>query len=101
MVFPLDVIFYNRAAHDRRSEAASEKLALEKVQPPKEAPKGQLKSLIYYSWQRGALEPSLLTSSLIPKEQVFCFHFSFLAHISKKQISDRFGRKMVGVIFLL
>ncbi|NWS38594.1 NEK1 kinase, partial [Probosciger aterrimus] len=29
----------DKAPHDRRNEAASEKLALEKVQPPKEAPK--------------------------------------------------------------
>jgi len=45
VVFPLDVVFYNRAQHDGRSEAAGEKLVLDKVQPQKEAPEGQWKSL--------------------------------------------------------
>lgn len=70
MVFPLDVVFYNRVQHDRRNKAASEKVALDKVQPQKEAPEGQLNSrFVYCSWQYGVLEPSLLTSSLTPKEQ--------------------------------
>lgn len=77
MVFPLDVVFYNRAQHDSRNEAASEKLALDKVPPQKEAPEGQSKSLVCCSWQYGVPEPSLLTASLIPKEQVFYFHFLF------------------------
>lgn len=44
MAFPLDVMCYNRAQHDGMNEAASEKEALNKVQPQKEAPAGQCKS---------------------------------------------------------
>lgn len=46
MVFSLGVVFYNRAQHDRRSEATSEKVAFDKMQPQKEAPEGQSKSLV-------------------------------------------------------
>lgn len=48
MVFPLDMVFYNRAQHDRRNEAASQKLVPDKVQPQKEAPEGQLRSLVLF-----------------------------------------------------
>lgn len=44
MVFPLDVMCYNRAKHDEMDEAASEKAALNKGQPQKETPAGQNKS---------------------------------------------------------
>lgn len=100
-MFLLDAVFYNRVQHDRLNEAASEKLVLDEVQPQKEAPEGQLKSLVLFivAGRIEYLSPSFVTSSLTPKEQVFCFHFLILVLPSKKKISDELWRQIVGVTF--
>lgn len=53
--FPLDVMCYNRAQHDRMNGAASEKEALNKVQPQKEAPAGQCQSHVPWLGSVGCL----------------------------------------------
>lgn len=55
LVFPLDVMRYNRAQLDRMNEAALEKAALNKVQPQKEAPAGQCKSHVPWLGSVGCL----------------------------------------------
>lgn len=71
----------------------------DKVQPQKEAPEGQLKSLVVAGSMEYLYGVSLLTSSPIAEEQVFWFWFLFLVHNSKKQIFDGLGREIVDVIF--
>lgn len=55
MVFPLDVMCYDRAQHDGMNEAASEKAVLDKVQPQKEASAGQCKSRVLWLGSMGCL----------------------------------------------
>lgn len=60
MAFPLDVMCYNRAQHDRMNGAASEKEALNTVQPQKEAPAGQCQSHVPWLGSVGVRESPLL-----------------------------------------